>query len=64
MAELAPYAAEAGTARQRPDAGESVTLLIRAHRALGQYQREHNLEVTSAIDEPTVQSLGLTTEQA
>lgn len=27
-------AAEAGTARQRPDAGESVTLLIRAHRAL------------------------------
>jgi hypothetical protein len=31
--------------------------------ALGQYQKEHNLEMTSAIDEPTVQSLGLTSEE-
>ena len=28
--------------------------------ALGTYQVDHNLEVTSAIDEPTVESLGLT----
>jgi hypothetical protein len=27
--------------------------------ALGQYQKEHDLEITSAIDEPTVQALGL-----
>lgn len=32
--------------------------------ALSSYQRDHDLEVTSAIDEPTVQSLGLATEQA
>lgn len=28
--------------------------------ALGAYQTDHNLEVTSAVDEPTVESLGLT----
>ncbi len=28
--------------------------------ALGAYQADHNLEVTSAIDEPTVEALGLT----
>jgi len=28
--------------------------------ALGAYQADHNLEVTSAVDEPTVESLGLT----
>lgn len=27
--------------------------------ALGAYQRDHNLEVTAAVDEPTVQALGL-----
>jgi hypothetical protein len=32
--------------------------------ALGQYQRDHQLEVTAAIDEPTVQALGLNTEEA
>jgi hypothetical protein len=32
--------------------------------ALGAYQRDHELEVTAAIDEPTVQSLGLVTEQS
>jgi hypothetical protein len=32
--------------------------------ALAQYQREHSLEVTAAIDEPTVTSLGLANEQA
>jgi hypothetical protein len=30
--------------------------------ALGAYQRDHELEITAAIDEPTVQSLGLTEE--
>ena len=28
--------------------------------ALGAYQSDHNLEVTSAVDEPTVEALGLT----
>ncbi len=28
--------------------------------AIGVYQADHNLEVTSAIDEPTVEALGLT----
>lgn len=32
--------------------------------ALASYQRDHDLEVTSSIDEPTVQSLGLNNEQA
>jgi hypothetical protein len=32
--------------------------------ALAAYQRDHELEVTAAIDEPTVQSLGLVTEQS
>jgi peptidoglycan hydrolase-like protein with peptidoglycan-binding domain len=32
--------------------------------AIGQYQQDHQLEVTAAIDEPTVQSLGLATEQS
>jgi hypothetical protein len=32
--------------------------------ALGAYQRDHELEVTAAIDEPTVQSLGLVTEES
>jgi peptidoglycan hydrolase-like protein with peptidoglycan-binding domain len=27
--------------------------------ALGAYQSDHNLEVTSAVDEPTVEALGL-----
>ena len=27
--------------------------------ALAAYQSDHNLEVTSAVDEPTVESLGL-----
>ena len=30
--------------------------------ALATYQQDHSLEVTAAIDEPTVQSLGLTQE--
>ncbi len=29
--------------------------------ALAAYQRDHNLELTAAIDEATVQALGLTT---
>jgi putative peptidoglycan binding protein len=32
--------------------------------ALATYQRDHELEVTSAIDEPTIQSLGLLTEES
>jgi putative peptidoglycan binding protein len=32
--------------------------------ALGAYQRDHELEITAAIDEPTVQSLGLVTEES
>ena len=32
--------------------------------ALGAYQRDHKLEVTAGIDEPTVQSLGLVTEES
>ena len=32
--------------------------------ALAKYQQDHQLEVTSAIDEPTVQSLGLLTEES
>jgi hypothetical protein len=32
--------------------------------ALQQYQQEHSLEVTAAIDEPTVQSLGLETGES
>ena len=32
--------------------------------ALAAYQRDHELEVTAAIDEPTVQSLGLVTEES
>ena len=32
--------------------------------ALASYQRDHQLDITAAIDEPTVQSLGLTTEEA
>ena len=32
--------------------------------ALAAYQRDHSLEVTAAIDEPTVQALGLPTEEA
>jgi Putative peptidoglycan binding domain len=32
--------------------------------ALATYQRDHQLEVTAAIDEPTVQSLGLVTEES
>jgi Putative peptidoglycan binding domain len=32
--------------------------------ALAAYQRDHSLDVTAAIDEPTVQSLGLGTEAA
>lgn len=32
--------------------------------ALGAYQRDHELEVTAAIDEPTVQSLGLVTQES
>jgi hypothetical protein len=32
--------------------------------AIAAYQRDHNLEMTAAIDEPTVQALGLNTEQA
>jgi len=31
--------------------------------ALAAYQRDHELEMTAAIDEPTVQSLGLVTEE-
>jgi hypothetical protein len=32
----------------------------KTREALGAYQTDHNLEVTSAVDEPTVESLGLT----
>jgi hypothetical protein len=32
--------------------------------ALAAYQRDHDLEVSAAIDEPTVQSLGLANEEA
>src|SRR5438093_2375577 len=32
--------------------------------ALSAYQRDHELEITAAIDEPTVQSLGLVTEES
>jgi hypothetical protein len=32
--------------------------------ALGAYQRDHELEITAAIDEPTVQSLGLVTQES
>ncbi len=32
--------------------------------ALATYQRDHELEVTAAIDEPTVKSLGLVTEES
>ncbi len=32
--------------------------------ALAAYQRDHSLETTAAIDEPTVQSLGLNTDEA
>jgi hypothetical protein len=32
--------------------------------ALAAYQRDHNLELSAAIDEPTVQSLGLANEEA
>ncbi len=32
--------------------------------ALAAYQRDHELEITAAIDEPTVQSLGLVTEES
>ena len=32
--------------------------------ALAAYQRDHELEVSAAIDEPTVQSLGLVNEEA
>ena len=32
--------------------------------ALAAYQRDHSLEMTAAIDEPTVQALGLNTEEA
>ncbi len=32
----------------------------KTREALGAYQADHNLEVTSAVDEPTVESLGLT----
>ena len=32
----------------------------KTREALGTYQADHNLEVTSAVDEPTVESLGLT----
>jgi hypothetical protein len=31
--------------------------------ALASYQHDHSLEITAAIDEPTVQSLGLNTEE-
>ena len=31
--------------------------------ALAAYQRDHNLELTAAIDEATVQALGLTTAE-
>ena len=31
----------------------------KTREAIGTYQTDHNLEVTSAIDEPTVESLGL-----
>ena len=32
--------------------------------AVAAYQRDHELEITAAIDEPTVQSLGLVTEES
>src|SRR6185503_12456819 len=32
--------------------------------AIGQYQQDHLLDVTAAIDEPTVQALGLMTAQS
>jgi hypothetical protein len=32
----------------------------KTREALGAYQTDHNLEITSAVDEPTVESLGLT----
>jgi hypothetical protein len=32
----------------------------KTREALGAYQTDHNLEVTSAVDQPTVESLGLT----
>ena len=32
--------------------------------ALAAYQRDHELEITAAIDEPTVQSLGLVTQES
>jgi hypothetical protein len=32
----------------------------KTREALAAYQTDHNLEVTSAVDEPTVESLGLT----
>ncbi len=32
--------------------------------ALASYQRDHDLEVTSAIDEPTVQALGLGNQES
>jgi hypothetical protein len=36
----------------------------RTRDALASYQRDHQLEVTAAIDEPTVQSLGLASDEA
>ena len=52
---FSPHAASAGYDHGEVDG----TLGPITREALANYQRDHNLYTTSAIDEPTLESLGL-----